>query len=74
MIVVTIDIIPLGVDEERKTLGQVKIEDDLTGTSENSNYRLEYASEAMLAESHIENYPRKKGFLPLVVKSLNKFM
>jgi hypothetical protein len=66
MIIVKIEIWPFGRKELKRDLATFKIINDGTGTLEKGNYKvIDFCS-----IEKIKEYPRKKGFLPLVIEAL----
>lgn len=79
MIRVTIELVPFGNEEEKSTLGEISIINDLTSSKrpEFGNYiikykNLEYPYEKRIV--NIKNHKREDGYLKLLQKVVNKLV
>lgn len=59
MLRVTVELLPFGEEQGRRTLTVFDIANDGTGTSERGNYKARKSPEAEWTEKLVTNYPRK---------------
>jgi len=70
---VTIDLIPLGIEKNKKELCVLDIENDGTGTNETGNYEVKIREENMEPSSvEILGFKRSLGFKVLVAKVIEE--
>lgn len=73
MLNIKFDIVPFGDESQRKTLGELHIINDGTGSVWSGNYNVEYKGlDDKTWICRIEDYPRHEGFLELVKRALEK--
>jgi hypothetical protein len=76
---VTIELIPFGNEEEKSTLGEINIINDLTSSKrpEFGNYIIKYKSLGYSYQKrliNIKNHKREDGYLKLLQKVVNKLV
>ena len=68
MILITVEMIPFGIEANKTTLGTVKIANDMTGTPEYGNYKVTFDDDILF----IKRFKRDKGIEELVYEILKK--
>lgn len=77
MLRVTIEIVPFGSEEEKRTLSTINIINDGTGTSKYGNYiarRHFWGEDKEPIDINILKYKRDHGYFKLIQKIINKFV
>jgi len=80
MLRLTIEIIPFGIEENKRTLSTIHIINDGTGTTQFGNYKIQRESWdkdnrfPANDEFKIKKYNRFDGYMKLISKVINKFV
>lgn len=61
MVVIKIELWPLGFEENKQQLGEMYIANDCSGTQTRGNYKVKvFGKKKQLAEGEIKDFPRKQ--------------
>lgn len=80
MLRVTIEIVPFGIEENKRTLSTINIINDGTGNNKYGNYRIERISEDkenLIPKNdkfEIKRHNRYDGYIKLLQRVINKFV
>lgn len=66
MLRVTVEVVPLGDEDQKKVLGVIRIGNDATGTHEYGNYVVRHG----VGKWRVEGHRRSDGWLSLVARAL----
>ena len=75
MLRVTVEMVPFGFENLKKTIGEIQIINDGTGTREIGNYKIKFTTLDPFNEQTISvrGFKRKEGFWQILNKSLKLF-